>query len=119
MIKTMIRTWRKGNVMKSFEEMVQDIVQEKLNSEVIEKVIEEKLQSAVSSACDNIFRWNGDGKKMIEDKLKEVFIPALLLLALLMLYTFCISHIYRYVFSFLSWNRISFKRAVRLLSAFC
>lgn len=77
MIKTMIRTWRKGNVMKSFEEMVQDIVQEKLNSEVIEKVIEEKLQSAVSSACDNIFRWNGDGKKMIEDKLKEVFIPAL------------------------------------------
>ncbi len=63
--------------MKSFEEMVQDIVQEKLNSEVIEKVIEEKLQSAVSSACDDIFRWSGDGKKMIEEKLKEVFIPAL------------------------------------------
>ena len=63
--------------MKSFEEMVHDIVQEKLNSEVIEKVIEEKLQSAVSSACDDIFRWSGVGKKMIEDKLKEVFIPAL------------------------------------------
>lgn len=63
--------------MKSFEEMVQDIVQEKLNSEVIERVIEEKLQSTVSSACDDIFRWSGDGKKMIEEKLKEVFIPAL------------------------------------------
>ena len=28
-----------------------------------------------------------------------------------MLYTFYISHIYRYVFSFLSWNRVPFMRA--------
>lgn len=62
---------------KAFEEMVHDIVQEKLNGEVIEKIIEEKLKNAVSAACDDIFRWSGDGKKMIEGKLKEIFIPAL------------------------------------------
>lgn len=63
--------------MKSFEEMVQSVIQEKLNSEVIEEVIENKLQAAVSEACDSLFKWSGDGKKLIEDKLKDMLIPAL------------------------------------------
>ncbi len=63
--------------MKAFEEMVQDIVQEKLNEEMIGKIIEEKLQSAISDACDSLFKWSGEGKKLIENKLKDIMLPAL------------------------------------------
>lgn len=61
----------------SLENSIKDCISKELEKGVVEKVISEKLESCVSSALSDMFSWNGEAKKVIEDKVKSVMIPYL------------------------------------------
>ncbi|PWJ49326.1 hypothetical protein [Faecalicatena contorta] len=62
---------------KTFEQRIAELVEEKLNSGMVEEIIEEKLRVGVSSAVEELFTWRGDGKKAIEEKMKEIMVPVI------------------------------------------
>lgn len=59
------------------EKYIAEMLEKKLEDGSIEKVIEEKLTKCIGECMDDMFRWNGQAKKLIEDKLKEVMVPAI------------------------------------------
>lgn len=59
------------------EESIADMLQKKLSDGTMEKVIEEKLTKCIGECIDNMFKWSGPAKELIEGKLKEVMIPAI------------------------------------------
>lgn len=63
--------------MDNFEQRIADAVTRKLSDGTVEKIIEQKIEKAVSDALEDIFKWNGAGKKLIEDKLGEVIVPVI------------------------------------------
>lgn len=58
-----------------FEQKIIECVASKLNSGFVERLVEEKLEKGVSEALESIFSWSGEGKKLIEKKIKEVIVP--------------------------------------------
>lgn len=61
----------------TIEKQIADMMQEKLTDGTIEKVIEEQLTKSIGNCIGKMFEWNGPGKELIENKLKEVMIPAI------------------------------------------
>lgn len=62
---------------KTFEQRVADIVVEKLDGGMVERLVEEKLEKGVSEALESLFSYGGDGKKIIQEKIKKVLVPAI------------------------------------------
>lgn len=61
----------------NLENSLKDCISKELENGVIEKVIAQKLEESVTKALEDMFGWNGEIKKVIESKVKEVMIPYL------------------------------------------
>ncbi len=61
----------------SMENIIAEMLEKKLKDGSIEKVIEEKLTKCVGECMEDMFRWSGEAKKLIETKLKEVMVPTI------------------------------------------
>lgn len=60
-----------------FEQTLLSIIQKKLNDGTVEKIIEEKLEKGISEAISGVFGYNGEAKKAIENKIREVIVPVI------------------------------------------
>lgn len=63
--------------MKTFEQKVAEVVNEKLNDGTVEKLVEQYLEKGVSEALEAVFSWKGEGKKLLEEKLNETIVPVI------------------------------------------
>ena len=63
--------------MNEFEMKVAEVVSNKLNDGTVEKLIEQELEKAIVKSLDDIFSYNGAGKKLLKEKLSEVMVPAI------------------------------------------
>lgn len=63
--------------MMTIENSIAEMLQKKLTDGSIEKVIEEKLSRCIGECIDDMFRWSGPAKELIENKLKETMVPAI------------------------------------------
>ena len=61
----------------TIEQNIAEMLQKKLTDGTIEKVIEDKLTKCIGECMENMFRWNGPAKEIIEEKLKAVMMPAI------------------------------------------
>jgi len=61
----------------TIEQNIAEMLQKKLSDGSIEKIIEEKLTKCIGECMEDMFRWSGSAKKLIEEKLKAVMIPAI------------------------------------------
>ena len=61
----------------TIEQSIAEMLQKKLSDGSIEKIIEEKLTKCIGECMENMFRWSGPAKALIEEKLKAVMIPAI------------------------------------------
>ena len=61
----------------TLEQNIVDIMQKKLEDGTIEKIVEEKLTKAIDDAVSDLFKWNGDGKKSLDEKIKSVMVPVI------------------------------------------
>jgi len=61
----------------TIEQNIAEMLQKKMADGSIEKVIEDKLAKCIGECMDDMFRWSGEAKKLIEEKLKETMIPAI------------------------------------------
>lgn len=59
----------------SLEKVISEEIQKQIQSDMIPKIIAEQLEKCVQKSVDDIFGNWGDGRKLIENKLKEVLIP--------------------------------------------
>lgn len=79
----MIKTWWKEGKMseKTFEqriaECIADEVNKQFNSGMVEKLIAEKLENGIAKALEDSLGYCGAGKKAIDEKIKEVMVPAI------------------------------------------
>lgn len=63
--------------MNEFEMKVAEVVSNKLNDGTVEKLIEQELEKSIVKSLDDIFGYNGAGKKLLKEKLSEVMVPAI------------------------------------------
>lgn len=56
---------------KTLDQSVQDAIQKSLSEGIIEKVITQKLEKCIGDAVDDMFKWSGPVKKVIEEKITE------------------------------------------------
>lgn len=61
----------------TIEQNIAEMLQKKLSDGSIEKIIEEKLTKCIGECMENMFRWSGPAKELIEEKLKATMIPAI------------------------------------------
>ena len=61
----------------NLEERIQNAVMEKLNDGTVEQIVKDSVESAIKKSLENTFSWSGAGKKMIDEKVKEVIIPVI------------------------------------------
>lgn len=61
----------------TIEQSIAEMLEKKLKDGSIEQVIEEKLTKCVGDCMDNMFRWSGPAKELIENKLEETMVPAI------------------------------------------
>lgn len=61
----------------TIEQNIADMLQKKLSDGSIEKIIEEKLTKCIGECMENMFRWSGPAKELIEEKLKATMVPAI------------------------------------------
>jgi len=61
----------------SLENSIKDCISQELEKGIIEKVIAAKLEECIASSIKDMFGWNGEIKKVIEDKIKGVMVPYL------------------------------------------
>lgn len=61
----------------TIENSIAEMLQKKLSDGSIEQIIEEKLTKCVGECMDNMFRWSGPAKELIEEKLKATMVPAI------------------------------------------
>lgn len=59
------------------EQSIADMLQKKLTDGSIEMIIEEKLTKCIGECMENMFRWSGPAKELIEEKLKATMVPAI------------------------------------------
>lgn len=62
---------------KTFEQKIADVVNAKLNDGTMEKVVEKYIEKGVNDALADLFGYNGVGKKIINEKLKDVIVPVI------------------------------------------
>ncbi|MEG0409272.1 MAG: hypothetical protein RR623_10410 [Bacilli bacterium] len=61
--------------MNNIENSIKSVIEEKMQDGTVEKVIVEQFEKALNNAVESMFTWNGDGKKLIEDKIRDTMIP--------------------------------------------
>jgi len=63
--------------MSTFEERIAKAVADKLNDGTVEELVSDAATKALKSSIEEQFRWNGEAKKIIDEKVKEVMTPAI------------------------------------------
>lgn len=58
--------------MSTFEERVTKAVSEKMNDGTVEKLVADAAEKALKESINDQFRWNGEAKKIIDEKVKAV-----------------------------------------------
>lgn len=61
----------------NLEESIKLAIENKLKDGSIEKIISEKVEKGIDKVFDDLFGWNGDCKKTIEENVKSVMVPYL------------------------------------------
>ena len=61
----------------NLEDSVKSVIEEKLNDGTVEKIIADKFEKGLNDAIGDLFRSYGDINKLIQEKVKEVLIPAI------------------------------------------
>lgn len=62
---------------ETFEQKLADTVNEKLNDGTVEKLVDKYIEKGVSDALQGLFSYSGEGRDLIEKKLKEIIVPAI------------------------------------------
>lgn len=63
--------------MSTFEERIAKTVTEKLNDGTVEELVSDALTKALKDSIEEQFRWHGEAKKVVDEKVKEVMVPAI------------------------------------------
>lgn len=63
--------------MSTFEERIVKAVADKLNDGTVEELVSDAVTKALKSSIEEQFRWSGEAKKAIDEKVKEVMTPAI------------------------------------------
>lgn len=63
--------------MSTFEERIAKAVTDKLNDGTVEELVSDAVTKALKSSIEEQFGWNGDARKVIDEKVKEVMTPAI------------------------------------------
>lgn len=63
--------------MSTFEERIAKAVTEKFNDGTVEELVSDAVTKALKSSIEEQFRWSGEAKKIIDEKVKEVMTPAI------------------------------------------
>lgn len=63
--------------MSTFEERIAKAVTDKLNDGTVEELVSDAVTKALKSSIEDQFNWKGEGKKIIDEKVKEVMTPAI------------------------------------------
>ena len=58
--------------MSTFEERIAKAVTDKLNDGTVEELVSDAVTKALKSSIEDQFNWKGEGKKIIDEKVKEV-----------------------------------------------
>ena len=61
----------------NLEERIQNAVVEKLNDGTVEQIVKDSVENAIKKSLEDTFSWSGAGKKMIDEKVKEVIVPVI------------------------------------------
>ena len=61
----------------NLEERIQNAVMEKLNDGTVEQIVKVSVETAIKKSLEDTFSWSGAGKKLIDEKVKEVIIPVI------------------------------------------
>lgn len=61
----------------NLEERITNAVMEKLNDGTVEQIVKDSVENAIKKSLEDTFSWSGAGKKMIDEKVKEVIIPVI------------------------------------------
>ena len=61
----------------NLEERITNAVMEKLIDGTVEELVKKNVESAINKSLDDLFSWGGAGKKMIDEKVKEVIVPVI------------------------------------------
>lgn len=59
----------------NLEEKIQNAVMEKLNDGTVEQIVKVSVETAIKKSLEDTFSWSGAGKKLIDEKVKEMIIP--------------------------------------------
>ena len=78
-LKIKMNRWpgRKERIMSTFEERIVKAVTDKLNDGTVEELVSDAVTKALKSSIEEQFKWNGDAKKVIDEKVKEVMTPTI------------------------------------------
>ena len=63
--------------MSTFEERIAKAVTDKLNDGTVEELVSDAVTKALKISIKEQFKWNGEAKKVIDEKVKEVMMPAI------------------------------------------
>ena len=63
--------------MSTFEERIAKAVTEKFNDGTVEELVSDAVAKALKSSIEDQFNWKGEGKKIIDEKVKEVMTPVI------------------------------------------
>ena len=63
--------------MSTFEERIAKAVTDKLNDGTVEELVSDAVTKALKSSIEEQFKWSGEAKKIIDEKVKEVMAPAI------------------------------------------
>ena len=63
--------------MSTFEERIAKAVTEKFNDGTVEELESDAVTKALKSSIEDQFNWKGEGKKIIDEKVKEVMTPVI------------------------------------------
>ena len=61
----------------NLEKRITNAVMEKMTDGTVEELVKKNVESAINKSLDDLFSWSGAGKKMIDEKVKEVIVPAI------------------------------------------
>lgn len=63
--------------MSEFEARIAKAVEDKLSDGTVEKLVADAVEKALKDSINEQFRYSGEAKKAIDEKVKEVMIPAI------------------------------------------
>lgn len=61
----------------NLEERITNAVVQKLSDGTVEELVKKNVESAIKKSLEDTFSWSGSGKKMIDEKVKEVIVPVI------------------------------------------